>query len=242
MVVMDGCTDKARVSLGSIVPLWVFLPLQKGHITVRFDHSLKIISQVYFRVSKYFKQEKHGWYTENRWFGGHFIPSLDGLDLGFRGARLPLSSSAASQPSMWWSNPGWKRRDEACKSTLLEAGHATMTPVAIISCTVQNREHVLNTAGAKTAGRTTRQGDWSDILHGTMVSYIWAYGSGTRHLLAGMHIPRNTRKPFGPCFIGPWPGWKVAFLSFPIEEFWLRSQRAKLSRSQAVSLEAHYLI
>ena len=55
---------------------------------------------------------------------------------------------------MWWSNPGWKRRGDACKSTLLEAGHSTMTPIAIISCTVQNREHVL---------KTTRQGDWSQF-------------------------------------------------------------------------------
>jgi len=64
---------------------------------------------------------------------------------------------------MWWSNPGWKRRGEACKSTLLEAGHANMTPLAIISCTVQNREHVWKTAGANTAGRMTRQGDWSQF-------------------------------------------------------------------------------
>ena len=45
------------------------------------------------------------------------IPSLDSaLDLGSP-ARLPLSSSAVSQPSKWWSNPGWKRRGEACNVT-----------------------------------------------------------------------------------------------------------------------------
>lgn len=46
---------------------------------------------------------------------------------------------------------------------LLEEGHATMTPGEIISCTVRNREHILKTAGANMAGRTTRQGDWSQF-------------------------------------------------------------------------------